>query len=121
MARALGFNGARALLARKVGNHLQKRADRMRDIAVQLHREAPRGGSNLNRWGQRRSAAGEAPAEEFGTLKQILDMPPSPLPDGGYSVPVNYAVQEYGTIHMGARPMGRMAVAILKQEVEGGS
>lgn len=113
MARALGFSGARAKTARLVDATLQATADRGTEIAVQTHREAPRGGTYLNMYGQPRSAVGEQPAEETGKLMSILEMPPSPVP-GGYSIPVNYRWLE------ATRPMGLMISLRLKAEVESG-
>lgn len=118
--KALGAAAAAALMRQKLEQHVQGRADQLRDIAVELHATAPRGGSYLNRWGQNRSAPGEAPAPETGALLDRLEMPPSPIP-GGFEVPVNYGPLEFGTARVRARPMGRMAVARLKQEVKDGA
>lgn len=120
MSRPLGFAGAQRRTEQLITGVQTKVSDRARDIAVQLHREAPRGGSYLNRYGQARSAPGEQPAVEEGNLLRILEMPPTPLPDGAYSVPVNYAPLEYGTMHIAPRPMGRMTIALLEQEVKSG-
>lgn len=118
MAQPLGFDGARRKTAELQDDTLTQRSDRLRDMVVQEHREAPRGGSYLNRYGQTRSAPGEAPATEEGNLMRILEMPPSPIPGGGYSVPVNYAALEYGTMHIAPRPLGRKGIALLKQEIK---
>lgn len=118
--KPLGVAGAAALIRRQLGAHVQVRADQARDIVSELHRSAPRGGSYLNAYRQPRSAPGEQPAEEHGNLKARLEMPPQPI-DGGFAVMVNYSALEFGSTHVQPRPMGRMTVTRLKEEVKSGS
>lgn len=120
MARALGFAAAKAKSAALQDRALYATAERGREITTEKHRTAPRGGSYLNRYGQPRSAPGEPAAPEEGILLDLLQTPPAPAPSGGYEIISNYAVLEFGTIHMGARPLGRLSNAELKQEVESG-
>ena len=116
----LGINGAMALINRKGDQHVHKRAVQGSEIAVQLHTNAPRGGSNVNRYGQPRSAPGEQPAVEDGRLLQALQDPPQPI-QGGYAFTVNRAQLEGGTRYIRPRPMGAMTIEQLKRDVQGGS
>lgn len=115
----LGVKGALDRINQKLDQRVHQRAVQGSEIAVQLHASAPRGGAALNVFGQRRSAPGEPPAEEWGTLMAALQDPPQPIP-GGYAFTVNRVQLERGTRHIAPRPMGAMTVAILKRDVGGG-
>lgn len=115
----LGVNGAMALINRTGDQHVHARAVQGSEIAVQLHANAPRGGSNVNRYGQPRSAPSEAPAVEDGTLLAALQDPPQPVQDG-YAITVNRAQLEGGTRYVRPRPMGAMTIEQLKRNVAGG-
>lgn len=113
---------ALARIRSKLADRVQQRATRGRDIALDLHLNAPRGGTNLNVWGEPRSAPNEAAAIEYGDLYAAIL--------GGLTVDkanltaafvTNYVLLEYGTRRMGPRPMGRMTSTYLKQEVQDGS
>lgn len=134
----LGVNGAMRLVRTRVGRRVESRALRGQDIAIQLHETAPRGGANVNRYGEPRSAPGEPPAIETGDLLESMR--------DGYqydastltaSFIANYVVQEYGydvgdrsrisdkqslaAGRMDPRPMGRLTIEQLKQEAASGS
>lgn len=125
MPRAVGrvVSGVDKALARirgKLGDRVELRGMRGHDIAVELHETAPRGGTNLNAYGQNRSAPGEPPAVEHGDLREALL--------NGYSFDessltarfvANHVLLEYGTVRMDPRPMGRLTIEQLKQEVGG--
>lgn len=85
--------------------------------AAEKHDHAPRAGRNLNRFGLRRSAPGDPPAEETGQLLSILRRGPEDAP-GGYAFTVNYSVLEYGYSKNGRtlepRPLGRITLSELK-------
>lgn len=113
---------ALARIRSKLADRVQQRATRGRDIALDLHLNAPRGGTNLNVWGEPRSAPNEPPAIEYGDLYAAIQ--------SGLEVDkararatfvVNRVLLEYGTRNMGPRPMGRMTSTYLKQEVQDGS
>lgn len=117
----LGVDGALKLIAQRLDQRVYNRAEQGSEIAVQLHANAPRGGSNVNRYGQPRSAPGEQPATEEGNLLQLLQTPPVPTRDGrGYSIIVNYVPLEMGTRYIAPRPMGAMTVEQLKRDVAEG-
>lgn len=106
----------------KLADRVEQRAARGQQIALELHDNAPRSGTNKNVWGEPRSAENEAPAIEYGDLYAAIL--------GGLTVDkanlraafvTNYVLLEYGTRRMGPRPMGRMTATYLKQEVQGGS
>lgn len=132
----LGVEGAMRRIRPKLGDRVEQRAFDGRDIAVELHETAPRGGESINAHGQPRSAPGEQPAIEHGDLREVM------LNEFTFdertltaSFPVNYIVLEYGydvgarsrisdkaTLSAGRldpRPMGRMTSDKLKQEVKG--
>lgn len=112
-------NAAADRIRQKLAERVRVRAEQAERIAARLHMTAPRGGTNLNRYGQPRSAPGEQPAVETGALLgRILN---ETKVDGlRAQVTVNYAVLEYGYDANGRRlaprPMGRMTVARLKAE-----
>ena len=115
----LGIDGALRLIAQKTDQRVHARAVQGSEIAVQLHMNAPRGGSNVNRYGQPRSAAGEQPAVEDGALLAALQDPPQPIP-GGYAFTVNRVQLESRTRYMAPRPLGAMTIAQLKRDANGG-
>lgn len=91
--------------------------------AAGLHANAPRGGSNLNAYGQPRSAPGEVPAVEFGNLLDRLKRPPAR--DGeGWAFTVNYADLEEGYITpqyvVAPRPLGAITLAELRAQAKSG-
>lgn len=91
-------------------------AGRLRDKAASLHRNAPRGGLNMNRHGQQRSAPGEAPAVEDGELLAAIEGQTESsmrVAPGVYEVVVNRADLEFGTRRVAPRPLGRMALSEL--------
>jgi hypothetical protein len=108
----------------RADGHARSRADRLADIATDLHRRAPRGGQNLNRYGQPRSAPGEQPAIEEGSLLDALQVPPHAVRERHWRVFVNHAPLEYGAKKNGRiiilpRPMGRLTLDGLKREASG--
>lgn len=122
----LGVEGAMRRIRPKLGDRVEQRAFDGRDIAVELHETAPRGGESINAHGQPRSAPGEQPAIEHGDLREVL------LNELTFdertltaTFPVNYIVLEFGYDKNGRRldprPQGRMTADRLKQEVKGGS
>lgn len=106
----------------KLGDRVEERAQRGKEIALDLHLNAPRTGTNLNVWGEPRSAENEPPAIEYGDLYATilggLDVDKANL---RAAFVTNYVLLEYGTRNMGPRPMGRMTSTYLKQEAQGGS
>jgi hypothetical protein len=98
--------------------HTRGRGAELRDIADELHNNAPRGGTNLNSFGQNRSAAGEVPAVEFGNLLADIQNGLTETPTG-VTVLVNRKFLEYGTWKMGAHPLGRLAIEALKGTING--
>lgn len=122
---------AAARIRQKLAERVRVRAEQAERIAAQLHMNAPRGGTNLNMFGQPRSAPGEQPAVETGALLgRILNE--TVISGLRAQVTVNYKVLEYGYYvgarsrisdraeltpsRMAPRPMGRMTVARLKAE-----
>lgn len=97
----------------KATRHVRKRANELSGIAKDLHRNAPRGGENINRFGERRSAPGEVPAMETGGLFAEIDQGVDVTPKQA-TVVVARSVLEFGTRTMAPRPLGRIAVAELK-------
>jgi hypothetical protein len=95
----------------------EKWANLAKQVAFETHRQAPRGGVNINKFGEPRSAPGEAPAMETGRLFAILNQQrPAREPDG-YSVLVNYTVLEQGYSKgnrvLEPRPLGRITMSVL--------
>ena len=97
--------------------HVRKRAKELSGLAKDLHRDAPRGGENTNRFGERRSAPGEVPAMETGGLFAEIDQGVDVTPKQA-TVVVARTVLEFGTRTMGPRPLGRRAVAELKERIK---
>lgn len=94
--------------------HVKARAQELSGIAKDLHRNAPRGGVNRNRFGETRSKPGDPPAMETGELFAKLDQGVT-LNGTTAEVVVNYTVLEFGTIRMKPRPLGRKASAELQK------
>ena len=106
-----------------------KWADLAKTVAFETHRQAPRGGANLNKFGERRSAPGEAPAMETGRLFAILNQQQPQREADGYSVLVNYSVletgysvgrrarisdrREFAAGILEPRPLGRITLSVL--------
>lgn len=111
-----GDNGARARRAIRdaATRHLRKRARELSGIAKDLHRTAPRGGRNLNIFGEPRSAPGEVPAMETGALFANIDQG---VEVNGLeaTVIVNYRDLEFGRHRTEPRPLGEIASAEFKQ------
>lgn len=100
----------------KVDRYAEAKTDRLQDLHVELHQDAPRGGQNVNRFGLARSAPGEAPAIEEGTLERALLRDPEKLAHAHYRVRGNYEHLEFGTRTVAPRPLSRQAIAALKRE-----
>ena len=94
--------------------HVRKRANELSGIAKDLHRTAPRGGENINRFGEPRSAPGEVPAMETGGLFAEIDQGVN-VTKKQATVIVNRTVLEFGTPHIRPRPLGRRASATFKE------
>lgn len=107
---------ARLAIEQAASRHIKGRAELLSSIAKDLHRTAPRGGDNLNRFNERRSAPGEAPAMETGELFAAIDQG---IEQTGMqaTVVVNTRYLEDGTRTMAKRPLGRLALAELKSRV----
>ena len=95
-----------------------KWADLAKTVAFETHRQAPRGGVNTNRFGERRSAPGAPPAMENGELFAILNQQQPVREADGYSVLVNYTVLEKGYSAgnrvLEPRPLGRITLSVLQ-------
>lgn len=108
-----------AEIRRDATKHRDARAKELSGIAKELHRNAPRGGPNKNRFGEFRSAPGEAPAMETGELFANIDQGVILAPDAA-EVTINYTVLEFGTVRMKPRPLGRKASAELQKRAKEG-
>lgn len=105
-------------LKKRQAEHIKRRAREYQQLVKEEHRNAPRGGSNLNMFGEARSAPGEAPAMETGALFAQLDQGLDvDMRKAEARVIANYKVLEYGTRRMKPRPLGRIALARLKGQV----
>lgn len=115
----MSVDRAAARIHEKLADRVEARARQGQRIALDLHRNAPRGGVNLNVWGEPRSAPNEPPAIEYGDLYDAMH---NGLEVDGLTARfvVNRVLLEYGTRTIAPRPMGRMTSALLKQEVSGG-
>lgn len=128
-----GLAAVRRLIDAAASRHVKKRANDLSDIAKNLHRSAPRGGKAKNKFGERRSAPGEAPAMETGRLFAEIDQGVE-VNGKTATVIVNRKVLEFGyalgsrsrlsdrkTLAGGVlkpRPLGRKASAALKARVK---
>lgn len=114
---------AAARIRAKLQERVHERTLAVAESAAKLHINAPRGGVNLNMFGQFRSAPGEQPAIETG---ELLDRIQSPVfGDMRGEAVVNYFHLEYGYdgafergwntygYRVEPRPMGRMVLAEL--------
>ena len=108
-------------LKSKFKNHVGFRAEQLSFITEELHLNAPRGGKNINAFGQPRSAPYEVPAVEHGGLLEVLYEPPNETKDG-FEVNVNYVELEFGyKADLGdvlPRPLGRIALEKFKADVQ---
>lgn len=75
---------------------------------------------NINAFGQHRSAPGEPPAREFGTLASLIKGGASPSGRLQWDVVANYRPLEHGTRKVAARPLGAMTVETVKAEIKSG-
>lgn len=71
-AGGIGVDTAYARAIAKLERSLDHREQQGIEAAATFHMEAPRGGQNINDFGDRRSAWGEAPAIEYGTLLDLI-------------------------------------------------
>lgn len=99
--------------------HRDARAKELSGIAKDLHRNAPRRGTNKNRFGEFRSAPGDPPAMETGELFAKLDQGVTLTPAAA-EVVVNYTVLEMGTLRVKPRPLGRKSSAELQKRAKEG-
>jgi hypothetical protein len=118
-----------ARIRRKAADHAFTRARDTQEVAKSEHRDAPRGGSATNAFGESRSAPGEPPAMEYGRLFAKLDQQLQRTLEGGRA-PVNYRVLEFGyqvgvrsrisdrkSLRAGRlepRPLGAITLAIMR-------
>jgi len=117
----LGVAGAIRRIRPKVADRVEQRAFEGRDIAVELHETAPRGGIHTNAYDQHRSAPGEQPAIEHGDLREVL-LNELTFDERTLTAQfvANYVVLEFGYDKNGRRldprPQGRMTSDRLKRE-----
>ncbi len=109
-------------IRRKVNNAVWAAAATIEKNAKLAIQHAPRGGKNLNKMKERRSAPGEPPATELGNLVNSIQ---SEKQADGILVFVGAeygADLEYGTKKMAPRPFWNKAVkdgeAVLKKKLE---
>jgi len=110
------FNLAQTL-DRAFEQHAIPAANKGRDIAIELHEQAPRGGRNINFFGDPRSAPGEPPAQEFGDLLRDLRSPVRVRANDVRFI-VNRGWLEDGTVNMAPRPLGLLTLNRLRQLVQ---
>lgn len=125
--RAAGISRLNPTLAiqQAAGQHIKQRAFELRDIALALHRTAPRGGPGVNRFGELRSprAGNTAPAMEDGGMYAMIEQGVT-LDRMSARVVVNFGFgpgkgsMEAGTRRMRPRPLGALAVAELKARIQ---
>ena len=97
----------------KVNQHVKQRTVELKELTLDLHKNAPRGGSNFNRFGEARSAPGEQPAQETNRLFANIDQSVTPI-SNGFSVMVNWKLLEFGGRKLRPRPLGRISLSIFK-------
>lgn len=96
----------------KRGQHIRKRAREFGEVVKDEHRTAARGGAGINMFGEPRSAPGEPPAMETGSLFAQIDQGvDADVRKREARVIANYKVLEDGTRRMEPRPLGRIALA----------
>ena len=106
-------------LQQRQAEHIRRRAREFSDVVKATHRNAPRGGENLNRFGEQRSAPGEPPAMETGALFAQIDQGVDvDMAKREARVVANYAVLENGTRKMEPRPLGRISLAKFKADLK---
>ncbi len=108
---------ARFAIEQAASRHVKGRAELLSGIAKDLHRTSPRGGKNVNQFGEKRSAPGQAPAMETGALFATIDQG---ITQVGMEAQVVVADKflEFGTRRMKPRPLGAIASAALKARVK---
>lgn len=110
--RRISYEEARKIGLRGLSDHVIANAERGQRFAIRRHDSAPRGGQNLNMFGDPRSAPGEAPAPETGRLGRALEMPPRvqhrDTERVEVTITVNYAWLEYydAMARIAPRPIG---------------
>lgn len=134
------FDYARTLRDRLLPK-LSQRARQIQAEALSLHQHAPRGGRVYTTYfytdehgrvrpvGHREpyqaSAPGEPPASDTGRLLELIrnGTRPSqqldPHQPFGFDVTVNYFYEEFGTRNMRPRPLGTIALEIVKADIAG--
>lgn len=118
----MSVESAVARIRGKLAARVEERAKRGQEIALDLHLNAPRGGVNLNAWGEPRSAPNEPPAIEYGDLYDAMFEGLEVDKNAARaSFVTNWTLLEYGTRTIAPRPMGRITATQLKQEASGGS
>lgn len=110
----MSIASARAKVKARINQHVERRAKEYQSTVKAAHRNAPRGGQNLNKFGERRSAPGEPPAMETGQLFAVLDQGLTREGDAHFRVPANYKLLENGTRKMRPRPLARISLAEFK-------
>lgn len=109
----------KATRSRALREHVYPAAQYGRDTAIDLHLTSPRGGRNVNAFGQQRSAPGEPPAKEFGQLERALKTPIM-LEGNGAAFIVNNRHLEDGTVHIAPRPNGLKTLNKMRQRAKSG-
>lgn len=111
-----------AAVQRKAEKRAERWADTGSRIAAEKHDNAPRAGKYLNKFGLRRSAPGDPPAEEEGTLLSLLRQGAEADGPDAYAFLVNYSVLEDGYQKNGRvlepRPLGVLTMNELKRRSE---
>lgn len=120
--RRLSYDGAVRRGREGLTEHVTGLASEGQRFAVQRHDSAPRGGVNLNMFGDRRSAPGEQPAPETGNLGRLLERPPvvqgANTKHVSATIIVNYAALE--NYNAGARIAPRPIGVPLRLKMLGG-
>ena len=100
---------ARLAVEQAASKRVSNRAHQLSGIAKDLHRTAPRGGENVNRFGERRSAPGQVPAMETGSLFAAIDQGVT-VRGLEATVLVNWVEVEFQTRNVAPRPLGTVAL-----------